>query len=224
MMNRRTFLKSAPALGLTGITMINPTKLFSNQTSAKHIASGHSNNLFEISISQWCYHRAIFGDSRTDYAWFLKTLANDPDAVLQGGMDPRDIVLRARELDIDIVDLVNILFYGHADDQPWLNEFLRKSNGEGVRCEMLMLDETGSIGASSSSARKQSIDQVRIWMECAVKLKCHSIRVNAYGDGSYLDQLNRSAESLNILGQLGNQYNLDVLVENHGHPASPHIS
>ena len=217
-MNRRTFIKTLPALGVSSLALTNRFSLFANSAESKTVTPGA--NLFGISLSQWSFHRAIFGNSRANYAWFLEQLKTDPDAVLQGELDPRDIVLKARALGVDRVDLVNLLFYGHAQDQAWLKEFLRRGNGEGVSFEMLMLDETGSIGASSAKERKKSIDQVRVWIDCARTLGCSSIRVNAYGDGTYLQQLNRCAESLQQLGELGKEYDLEIMVENHGHPSS----
>jgi sugar phosphate isomerase/epimerase len=47
-------------------------------------------------------------------------------------------------------------------------------------------------------------------------LGCHSIRVNAAGGGTAQELQRRAADSLHRLGDLGAQYGIDVIVENHG--------
>ncbi len=208
-MNRRSFLKQVPTAGLLAATLpslIGKSGLF--QKAA----------LFHISLSQWSFNRAIFGKSREDYPAFLHLLHNDPDAVLTGGMDPRDIVLQARKLGVDAVDLVNILWFGHGTDKAWLAEFNRRAAGEGVEMVCLMCDELGNIGASEKSIRTTVIERHVAWMETAATLGCSQFRVNPYGDGTYLAQMQQCAESLQILAERAQEFELELLVENHGHP------
>jgi len=174
--------------------------------------------LFDISLSQWSFHRAIFGNARENYSQFIHTLHNDPDAVLTGDMDPRDIVKKARELEVDAVDLVNILWFGHAQDQPWLKEFKQRADDVGVAFVCLMCDELGKIGASEKSVRSTVIEKHLVWMETAAKLGCTQFRVNPYGEGTYLEQLKQCAESLHILAERASSFDLELLIENHGHP------
>ena len=172
--------------------------------------------IFKLSISQWCFHRAIFGPSRADYDWFVSQLESDPDAVLQGEMDPRDIVVKAREIGVDAVDYVNVLFYGHAGDIPWLTELKRRADSEGVKSLMIMCDQTGRLGHADAEMRQQSVDDHTRWLEAAEFLGCHSIRVNAYGDGAYLEQLERCSEGISALAERADSMGLNVLIENHG--------
>lgn len=176
--------------------------------------------LFDIAISQWSFHRAIFGNSRDNYDWFIKTLHSDPDSVLKGVMDPRQITEKARVLGVKQIDLANTLWFGHANDKPWLNEFKTRANNDGVTFKLLMCDEMGSIGSSNKEQRQQAIENHLPWFNAAAELGCSQIRVNAYGDGNYLAQLQQNAESLQIMGELGKQYKLDVLVENHGYASN----
>jgi sugar phosphate isomerase/epimerase len=135
-------------------------------------------------------------------------------------MDPREIVVMARKLGVSSVDLVNVLWYGHANDRPWLNEFKRMAKDEGVSFTCLMCDETGNLGSSAADKRAKAIELHKPWVDAAAELGCSQLRVNAYGDGSYLAQMEQNAESLNKLADLGGQYDLDILIENHGHPSS----
>lgn len=175
---------------------------------------------FTISLSQWAYHRAIFGDARDNYREFIATLHRAPDEVWRGEMDPRDIVWRARELGVGVVDLVNILWFGRGRDQAWLADFKSRAHDAGVTFGVLMCDQLGRIAAEDPAERTRSIDGHIAWMETAAGLGCPFLRVNPYGDGSYLEQLKRGAETLHTLAERSADYGLEILVENHGHPGS----
>lgn len=216
-MNRRTFISGVAAASVAAL-LPGTGKAAS---VALHPAEAEDNNsLYQISLSQWAYHRAIFGNARDDYSWFIKTLHSDPDAVLQGEMDPRDIVLRARAHGVDVVDPVNILWFGHGRDRTWLKVFKQKANDNGVGFGVLMCDQLGHIGDSERVQREQAIENHIRWMETAAELGCSFVRANPYGDGSYLQQCRQCAESLYRLGEASKGFDLEVLVENHGHPGS----
>lgn len=213
MMTRRHFLKAvavSPALlNSTGVSAEVPSATMDNQDVSHR-----------ISLSQWSFHRAIFGNSRTDYQKFITTLHSNPDDVLKGNLDPRDITKVSRQLGVSAVDLVNVLFYGHAMDTPWLDDFKSRANDHNVGFQVLMCDETGSLGASNPMHRKHSIDNHMPWLETAAYLGCKQLRVNAYGDGTYLQQLHQCAESLSKLATNAGTMGIELLVENHGHASN----
>ncbi|MDQ8196931.1 sugar phosphate isomerase/epimerase [Pelagicoccus enzymogenes] len=220
-MDRKTFVAQCAALAAAGIVgKSGYAKIISPKRSENLSLPGKEEELFDISLSQWSYHRAIFGKSRDEYAWFVKTLESDPDRVLQGSLDPRDIVRKASSLGVHVVDLVNILWFGHGNDAPWLAEFKKRAAGEGVRFGVLMCDQLPNIGASDRRVRQRSIAEHIQWMDTAAELECRYLRVNAYGDGSYLELCRNAAESLRALGDAAESRGLEVLVENHGHPSS----
>ncbi len=207
-MERRTFIER--------LTVASAATMVGSRLSAA--VPPPKSDPFTISLSQWAFHRAIFGDSRKDYAAFIKALHSSPDTVLRGEMDPRDIVRRARDLNVTVVDLVNILWFGHGADKPWLNEFKTRAADAGVGFGVLMCDELGKIGAENKADRDASVQKHLRWMETAAELGCPFLRVNPYGDGSYLEQCRRGAESLHTLAERSAGYGLEILVENHGHP------
>jgi sugar phosphate isomerase/epimerase len=175
---------------------------------------------FTISLSQWAFHRAIFGDARDNYNAFIETLHTSPDDVLRGDMDPRDIVWRARELEVGVVDLVNILWMGRGQDRSWIDDFKARARDAEVTFGVLMCDQLGRIGAADPAERLRSIEGHTRWMETAAELGCPFLRVNPYGDGSYLELLKRGAETLHTLAERSAEYGLEIIVENHGHPGS----
>ena len=213
-MNRREFIQTT-GLALAGTAALSPIM------GAEAMIHPNANpRRFEISLSQWSFHRAIFGNSRSDYSWFLKTLQSDPDQVLQGHMAPDAIVDQAAALGVGYVDLVNLLFFGKVTDPSWLDAFKTRADALNVGFVCLMCDECGSIGSSDKAARQRSIDLHLPWMDAAATLGCTQLRVNAYGDGTYLQQLENCAETLTTLANEAADRNLELVVENHGHPSS----
>ncbi len=209
-MNRRKFVGG---LGVAGAAVMS-----GNWAQAKP-GSGTGSS-FTISLSQWAYHRGIFGNARDDYQHFIETLHRAPDDVLAGDMDPRDIVWRARELGVGVVDLVNILWFGHGRDKPWLKDFMSRARDAEVTFGVLMCDQLGRIAAEDKAERRESIDGHLLWMETAAELGCPYLRVNPYGDGSYLEQLKRGAETLHTLAERSADFDLEIIIENRGHPGS----
>jgi len=207
-MKRRTFLEN---VGTAGVA----TALGAPVAARAAPSDGKP---FTIGLSQWGFHRAIFGDGRDNYAEFIKTLHASPDDVLRGEMDPRDIVVRARELDVDVVDLVNILWFGHAADAPWLRDFKSKAVDHNVTFGVLMCDQLPDIGSATQADRDASVAAHTLWMAAAAELGCSFLRVNPYGEGTYLQQCQRGAETLHRLAEISADYDLEILVENHGHP------
>jgi len=146
-----------------------------------------------------------------------KTLLAQPDAVLKGDMDPRDKVVIARDLG---VDMANILWFGHAQDKPWLRQLKLWPKTKVLVSHCLMCDELGYLDSSSKETRANAIEKHKPWIDAATEIGCLHLRVNAYGDGTYLEQLEQNAESLFELAEYTQQFNLELLVENHGHPSS----
>jgi sugar phosphate isomerase/epimerase len=79
-----------------------------------------------------------------------------------------------------------------------------------------MCDGEGQLGDADEAKRKQAIENHYKWVEAAMFLGCHSIRVNAASSGSYEEQMARAADGLARLGEFADQHALNVLVENHG--------
>lgn len=206
MFNRRQFLKTAAA----GYALAVASNSF-----------GTAHEQHKLSVSQWSFHRGILGNSKDNYSAFLKTLHSDqPERVLQGTLDPRDICSVARELGLTHIDLVNVLFFAYHSNTAYLREFNQRANDNGVAFQVLMCDQTGELGASSAAKRQASIDLHKRWLDTAATLNCKQLRVNAYGDGSYLQQLDNCAEALHILADHAADMNIELLVENHGYASN----
>jgi len=211
-MNRRSFIQHTAVAG--AIFSASPLAL-SSRSVARELEAP-----FDIALSQWAFNKGIFGDSRDNEKWFRATLRSDPEKVLRGEMDPRDVVVVARKMGIHAVDLVNNMWFGHRDDKPWLRDFKQQAENEGVSFICLMCDVFEHIGVKSKTDRQKSIDQHSYWLEAAAELGCTQMRINPYGEGSYLEQLRQCAEGLHEMSERAQRLGIQLVVENHGHPAS----
>ncbi|AAZ27489.1 sugar phosphate isomerase/epimerase family protein [Colwellia psychrerythraea] len=203
---------------VVGGIAIAPTLI--SQSLAKPFLASNPILPFQISLSQWAFESEIFGKGRDNYKWFKKMLEEDPQAVLQGSMDTTDIVVKAQKLGLHGVDLVTSMIYGHRNNTKWLRNFKQKGKDHDVSFICLMADTATKIGASDLLARKKAVDDHKHWIEAAVELGCEHIRVNPFGDGTYLQQMNQCSESLYELSEFASNVGMQLTVENHGHPSS----
>jgi sugar phosphate isomerase/epimerase len=191
MKNRREFLKStglaAAAIGL-GLP---------NFAMAKHPAG----ELFKISLAEWSLNRPLFA----------------------GRMDHLDFAKLAKRANIDAVEYVNQFFKDKAKDMTYLKEMKTRADGEGVTSVLIMCDGEGMLGASTSAGRKETVENHKKWVEAAKFLGCHAIRVNSYTAVPYSTSKKAEQEAINVcssglrqLCEFADDFNIDVIIENHG--------
>jgi sugar phosphate isomerase/epimerase len=159
--------------------------------------------LFDISLAQWSLNRQFFG--------FLGRGNVDRK------LDPQDFAVIAKnEFGINGVEYVN-QFYKDAVRQPgYLSDLKKKAADVGVTNVLIMCDGEGNLGDPDTKRRITAVRNHIKWLEWAAELGCHSIRVNAASSGSYNEQLKLAADGLRRLAEIGDTYDLNVIVENHG--------
>ena len=205
---RREFLAAAAAAG--GVSLAPSTRGVFGQPS-------DTDPLFRISLAEWSLNRIIFGPSRDDPRGFGSLLRTDPDAVLQGTLDPLDFARTARrDFDIDAIEYVNQFFFGHARDEAYLRQMKQRADDEGVRSLLIMCDAEGNLGAPDTAERTRAIENHHKWVDAAAFLGCHSVRVNARSDGTWDEQARLAADGLARLVDYADPHGIDVIVENHG--------
>ena len=150
---------------------------------------------FRISLAEWSLHRAIRGGELTnlDFARVSKD-----------------------EFGIDGIEYVSQLWEDKQAGAEYLAKVKKAAADAGVQNVLIMVDAEGALGDADDAARTKAIDNHKKWLEAAKELGCHAIRVNAQSSGSYADQLALAADGLSRLGEIADQYGLNVLVENHG--------
>jgi sugar phosphate isomerase/epimerase len=184
--SRRDFIKK------TGMAMAATTvapSVFSFCTNPE------PSSLFDISLAEWSLHRMLRkGDLKNiDFPAFTK-----------------------KTFGIHAVEYVNSFFKDKAKDRPYLQDLKDRSASEGVKNLLIMVDGEGSLGGQDAEERKKTIENHYKWVEAAQFLGCHTIRVNAYGEGSAEEVAAAVVDSLSQLATFAQNYNINVVVENHG--------
>ncbi len=150
--------------------------------------------LFKISLAQWSLHRTLF----------------------EKRLDNLDFAATANGLGFDAVEYVNQFFKERARDRAYLAEMKRRAQGEGIWSALVMVDRAGALGTADPKKRREAVEAHRAWVEAAAYLGCHSIRVNAHGDGPPEEHAKQVAEALRELAEIGDPLGVNVIVENHG--------
>lgn len=150
---------------------------------------------YRISLAQWSLHRTLRA----------------------GELDPLDFPVFARErFGLDAVEYVNTFFADRAHDHMYLDELRRRADGAGVRSLLIMVDGEGRLGDPDPAARARAVERHRPWVDAAVRLGCHSIRVNAASEGPPEEAAALAADGLGRLTDYAAVVGLNVIVENHG--------
>jgi sugar phosphate isomerase/epimerase len=79
-----------------------------------------------------------------------------------------------------------------------------------------MCDGEGNLGDGDTKKRMQAVENHRKWVDAAKFLGCHSIRVNAAGQGTAEEVAKAATEGLAKLSEYGKTQGMNVIVENHG--------
>lgn len=150
---------------------------------------------FDISLAQWSLNKAFFG----------------------GEIDNLDFAKTARETyGLGGIEYVNQFFKDKATDSAYLNDLKTRAADHNVRSLLIMIDGEGNLGDESDQARMKAVDNHHKWVDAAATLGCHSIRVNAAGQGEREQVAERATEGLAKLSEYAQKAGLNVIVENHG--------
>lgn len=156
-----------------------------------------------ISLAQWSLHRR-FGLGK-------------PEERAKNPADPMDFAKIAKEeFGINRIELVNQFYFGRIGEKSLGGEFRKRCDDVGVKCELIMCDGEGLCGAADEKARAQFATNHEKWIAFAKEIGCHSIRVNAIGEGNAIEQKIRCADGLVKLLAIAKPAGLNVIVENHG--------
>ncbi|MFO0941954.1 MAG: sugar phosphate isomerase/epimerase family protein [Pirellulales bacterium] len=156
---------------------------------------------FEISLAQWSLNRQFFGREG------VKKL------------DPMDFATIAKkECGINAIEYVNQFYKDVVKKADYLADLKKRADGEGVKGLLIMCDGEGNLGDPDTKRRLTAVRNHVKWLEWAKELGCHSIRVNAASDGklSFAEQQKLAADGLRRLCEIGDTFDLNVIVENHG--------
>lgn len=149
----------------------------------------------KLSLAQWSIHRG------------LET----------GIYQPEDFPAIAKnEFGITAVEYVNRFYINHAADTKFWADLRASADALGVQSLLIMVDEAGELGSSDVTARNQAVENHYQWVDAARILGCHSIRVNAFGEGSRGEVQAAVVDALEQLCTYALPLSISILLENHG--------
>ncbi|QCX00456.1 TIM barrel protein [Aggregatimonas sangjinii] len=189
MATRRAFVKKT-ALGAAALTLPIIPSLGK---------SPFQNDLFmnqpKISLAQWSLNKAFFS----------------------GELDARDFASIAKNsYGITAIEYVNQFYEEEAKNEKFWLEMARLASDNGVESLIMMVDEKEKLGDSSAAKRKKAVEDHYKWVNAAKLLGCHSVRVNAFGDGEPEALKSALVDGLGSLTEYAAKENIHVLLENHG--------
>lgn len=203
-MNRNDFLRSlglitvGSTLGsgmLTSCSSKQGSESTSDTTATASTQAKPKDMFFKISLAEWSLHKTLF----------------------DGKMTNLDFPAKAKnDFGISAVEYVNQFFKDKAKDQAYLADLKKRCDDLGVTSVLIMIDGEGGLGDTKKNQRATAVDNHRKWVEAAKFLGCHSIRVNAYGEGSSEEVAKAATDGLRSLSEFAKDFNIGIIVENHG--------
>jgi len=166
-------------------------KIVSNNTEEK-------TPFFKLSLAQWSLHRAI-RENKTH--------------------DPLDFAEKANELGFQGIEYVSQLYNKHIESMGMDSVLsILKTNSEeyGMKNVLIMVDGEGALASTDDTKRKTTVENHYKWVDAAKYLGCHSIRVNAHGEGTAEEVAAAAVDGLNQLSAYAEKQGINILVENHG--------
>lgn len=190
MKQRREFIKRTvmAALGLELMPLV-------SSASYKQKMLPMNNTMPNISLAQWSLHKEF--QSRA--------------------LDPFDFASIAQETyGINAVEYVNQFYVEQAKNSGYWKKMKQRCDDLGVSSQLIMVDNEGLLGDSSHTLRQEAVQNHFKWVEAAQILGCHSIRVNAFGQGPQDTLKAALIDGLGNLAAYAEKAQLHVLIENHG--------
>ncbi len=152
---------------------------------------------FKISLAQWSLHKKF----------------------RSGDVSPFDFAKEAHNLGFEAIEYVSGLYKKEVEELG-IDEVVKKLKAEsekhGVKNLLIMIDGEGNLASNDENHLNTALENHKKWVDAAKALGCHSIRVNAHGEGTYDEVMNQAVVGLTKLSEYAQTQGINVLVENHG--------
>ena len=197
MIKRREFIETQLKLGLGFALLAIPKKGFGFDSTNET----NNNLFFKLSLAQWSLNKGIYS----------------------GKFHPYDFAKTAKELGFSGLEYVNQLYSDVMESRnkhQAIKNFIKKNNDEAkqnnIENLLIMIDGEGDLATSSIRKRNTAIENHKKWIDAASQMGCHSVRVNLYGVEQKKKWMEYSSDSLTKLSEFSKDFNINVIVENHG--------
>jgi L-ribulose-5-phosphate 3-epimerase len=162
---------------------------------------------FDISLAAWSLHKRIGKKKEQTDILELPRIAQE-------------------EFGIGAIELVNQQM--RADTSDYVSKMAAAAAKADVKILLIMIDGAGNIGADEDRQRQRAVTNHKHWVDIAVDLGCHSIRMNWGGAPKEIEKnpagikafIARSAPGFQALCEYGERKNINILLENHWGPSS----
>ncbi len=199
-MERKKFLSNLTLAGI-GISSFG-TIACNNRLKKKPNNINTKNTFFKISLAQWSIHNMINN----------------------GVVSPYKFAELAKKWGFEGLEYVNDLYkdvMGAQNKKNALENFIKKNiqlaNQYDLKNVLIMIDAEGDLSSEDNILRANAVENHKPWVEAANEMGCHSIRVNLNGSTENVESWKVSSkESLANLCDYALNYNINVIVENHG--------
>ena len=170
------------------------------------VETEHSEPFFKLSLAQWSFNKHI----------------------RNGEMSPLDFAQKASELGFEGIEYVSQLYTNELKKDPdpkvamqnLLDTLKMKSEKYNVRNVLIMVDGEGDLASTEEAIRNEAVDKHKKWVDAAVFLGCHSIRVNLFGTNDPKVWKKTAVDGLSKLAAYAIDKNINIIVENHGYLSS----
>jgi len=197
-MKRRRFNRNL-AGGIAGLSLLNLASC-KHSDSNKDLKSGSQEKvnsktpLFKLSLAQWSLHKAFQG----------------------GTIDLLQFAAKAKQLGFEGIEYVSQLFPNETFDKTLLENLNKEAQQNDIEQLLIMVDHEGGLAVTNVEERHQAVDNHKKWVDAAVFLGCHSIRVNCFGEGTRDEVSKAGIDGLSRLSEFAAKRGINVIVENHG--------
>lgn len=198
----RTSMVLVLAFSIIGFTSCKSNEEKKEEVTVQEESVQEEVPFFKLSLAQWSFNKHI----------------------RNGEMSPLDFAQKASELGFEGIEYVSQLYRNELKKDPdpevamqiLLKTLKEKSETYGVKNLLIMVDGEGSMASTVDEERNKAVENHYKWVDAANYLGCHSIRVNAHGEGTSDEVANAAVDGLSKLSDYAAKQGINVLVENHG--------
>ena len=162
-----------------------------------------SQNKVKISLAEWSLHKSIQSGKMTNLDF------------------PR---IARTQFNIGAIEYVSVLFEtkSSVEDTIYLQKLKNECDKYHVISNLIMVDGEGNLGDTDLAKRDIAVSNHYKWVKAAKFLGCHSIRVNAAGEGPPEEVQKAAIDGLGKLCDYASTYHINIIVENHwGNSSNP---
>lgn len=103
-----------------------------------------------------------------------------------------------------------------AKDQQCLSQLFARSKDNGVKNNLIMIDQEGELCTPDQKKRLQAVENHYKWVDAAKYLGCSKVRVNVFGTGTRKEVEQAAVDGLGRLAEYAEKAGIAMLAENHG--------